>query len=73
MKKKLLVAFLLAATPALAVPATGNGRGLADNQLSSASIAQSQAGNAALARRDFGKAMDAFEAALAADPRNKGA
>ncbi len=58
---------LLSGTPALAA---SQARGLADNALSPASVSAMQAGDAALARRETQLAIDSFEAALAADPRN---
>lgn len=67
MHAKPFVAVLSLLLLAAAAPAP---RGPADSQLAPVSVAQQQAGAAALARRDWNAATDAFEAALAADPRN---
>lgn len=55
--------------PLAAAPAKP-ARGMADTALAPASVATLSAGEAALAARETQKAVDLFEAALAADPRN---
>lgn len=76
---RLVVAVTLGALlPALPVqaakprePAPAPARGLPDNQLAPASRALVAAGEAQLAAGQTQKATDSFEAALAADPRNR--
>lgn len=63
----LLLSLALLAAP---VAAQGSARGLADTALAPASLAAFAAGEAALAQRNTQEAINQFEAALAADPRN---
>lgn len=60
---------LLAAGAANAAPGSLE-RGLADKALAPTSVTAQQAGEVALTARETQKAVDLFEAALAADPRN---
>ncbi len=59
-----------AMAPALAKVAPAPARGLADAQLAPQSLASQKAGEAKLAAGQRQAAIDSFEAALAADPRN---
>ena len=67
----------LAVTPATAArqrasaPAGAPARGLADDQLSAQSLAMLKAGDDALTSGKTAAAIDNYEAALAADPRNR--
>lgn len=77
MTMRALCLALMIAAPAAAAPANGPSpalaRGLADSELAPASVAWVGRGDAALALRNFEAAADSFEAALAADPRNRSA
>ncbi|QMW21905.1 tetratricopeptide repeat protein [Sandaracinobacteroides saxicola] len=55
-----------------ATQASALARGLADTQLDPKSLVQMGMADAALAARRYDAASDAYEAAIAADPRNKG-
>lgn len=62
-----------AGLPALAAtgqPAPAPARGLPDNQISPLSLSMLRAGEGQLAAGQTAQAMDSFESALAADPRN---
>jgi len=65
----LIISALLLATSATA--ATGPASG--DDVLKPVSVRMTEQGKAALARGDANAAIDAFEAALASDPKNVGA
>ena len=73
----LLAAAFLAAVPAAAVetpypdPAPAPARGLPDDQLAPRSLDMLQAGNDSLASSDTATAIEYYEAALVADPRNR--
>lgn len=54
-------------------PPPAPARGLPDNQLSPLSLAMLRTGETQLNARQFTEAMDSFESALAADPRNRNA
>lgn len=54
-----------------AVPAAAPARGLPDNQIAPLSLEKLKAGEALLAQGKAQDATDQFEAALAADPRNR--
>jgi Tfp pilus assembly protein PilF len=60
-----------AAKPRDSVPDAAPARGLPDNQLAPLSLQMLKAGEAALAQGKTQQATDSFEAALAADPRNR--
>jgi Tfp pilus assembly protein PilF len=66
MRHLLIVPALLLATSAIA--ATGPASG--DDVLKPVSVRMTEAGRAALAKGDASAAIDAFEAALASDPKN---
>jgi len=61
-----LALLVVGAVSSVAVGATSGG----DNVLKPASVRLAEAGQAALARGDANAAIDAFEAALASDPKN---
>lgn len=60
-----------AARPRDASPPPAPARGLPDNQLAPLSLQMLKAGETQLAARDTAAAIQSFEAALAADPRNR--
>lgn len=60
-----------AARPRVGTPAPAPARGLPDNQLSPLSLQLLKAGEDQLAGRNTAEAIRNFEAALAADPRNR--
>lgn len=60
-----------AAKPRDTTPAAAPARGLPDNQLAPLSLQMMQAGETSLAAGKTQAAADSFEAALAADPRNR--
>ncbi len=60
-----------AARPRLTTPDAAPARGLPDNQLSPLSLQMLAAGEAQLGARNTAEAIQNFEAALAADPRNR--
>lgn len=62
---------LAAGKPREAVPAAAPARGLPDNQIAPLSLEKLKAGEALLAQGKAQDATDLFEAALAADPRNR--
>ncbi|TPE61234.1 tetratricopeptide repeat protein [Sandaracinobacter neustonicus] len=62
---------LSAAKPRAAVPDAAPARGLPDNQIAPLSLEKLKAGEALLAQGKAQEATDQFEAALAADPRNR--
>lgn len=72
---RILCLALMLAAPAVAAPAAGPSlaRGLADSELAPVSVAWVSRGDAALAGRSLEAAVDSYEAALAADPRNRAA
>jgi tetratricopeptide (TPR) repeat protein len=76
MKRRALAGLALAlalASPTLAAraPAGAAARGLPDDALAPISVALVERGQAELAQRQYQAAADSFEAALAADPRNR--
>lgn len=66
----LALVLLVPASPLIAKAAPAPARGLADAQLAPQSLANQKAGEAKLAAGQRQGAVDSFEAALAADPRN---
>ncbi|MCG2842341.1 tetratricopeptide repeat protein [Sandaracinobacter sp. RS1-74] len=60
-----------AARPRDSAPDPAPARGLPDNQLAPLSLRQLEAGDAQLNARNTAAAIEHFEAALAADPRNR--
>jgi tetratricopeptide (TPR) repeat protein len=70
-----LVLALAFTAPAFAAraPAGAPARGLPDDALAPMSVALQERGEAQLAQRQYQAAADSFEAALAADPRNRAA
>lgn len=66
----ILVLLALGASSAVAKTSSAPPRGLADTQLAPQSVATAKSGEALLAAGQRQAAVDAFEAALAADPRN---
>lgn len=66
-----LVAPASAARPRDAVPDAAPARGLPDSQIAPLSLQMQKAGETALAQGKTQAASDSFEAALAADPRNR--
>lgn len=60
-----------AARPRVSTPDAAPARGLPDNQLSPLSMQWQKSGEEQLAARNTAAAIQSFEAALAADPRNR--